>query len=317
MCGAAVMKMMLDWCMWNSTIHPEGPPDVYDQHQLYNDYARGDHFNIGEMQTGLNNEIPGAPDWEYGYWFGPTYNISRDRVLKSICIFIDYDVSFPYEQGWTENEWPKPGHPHHVPVAIPAYGDYSNWMAVRGIHTNRTAWQYPDFPEITIYGFWLNDPLPGGIGGNTYVTVQRFVDTYFFQLDVPGDPYDGKYVALIEPPEGLDIDNINIDSSVTYAETSARFTEKELNLIKHSQVIGSTGLIQDMAKNLLIEAASEQTWKVVRYDSEFAKLFSGATPGEIEFKDDEYTVNFINGKVTFKVTLNQFANLLEFKIVGL
>ena len=54
--------------------------------------------------------------------------------------------------------------------------------------------------------FWLNDPVPaamGGIGEDSYKTVNELLATYYFPLTT-GDSYDGEYVAICEPPDPVE-----------------------------------------------------------------------------------------------------------------
>ncbi|MEE8585946.1 MAG: hypothetical protein V3T83_13955 [Acidobacteriota bacterium] len=89
-------------------------------------------------------------------------------MLKQISKWISFTVSSAVSQG----------HPGHVPGAFPAYGDYSNWMAVRGIHTSENAFPLP--ANLEVFGFWINDPFPAGLGGigeNSDKTAQEFPES--------------------------------------------------------------------------------------------------------------------------------------------
>ena len=59
------------------------------------------------------------------------------------------------------------------PGAVPAYEDYSNWMAIRGIRTNKVPGDYSAPYDYNVHGFWVNDPNPSGIGENSYRTKTR------------------------------------------------------------------------------------------------------------------------------------------------
>ena len=309
--GAMVMKMMMDYLMWNSTTHPDGPPDVYSEQDLYDSYAGGDYIDGDEIWQGLNEEIDDqGHGWIYGYFFNPAFDYDVNEVLKRICIWLDYPVD--YYNDYREVDVPKPGHPNHVPIAVPAYGDYSNWMTVRGIHTDQNCWPPSEIVDLSVYGFWLNDPAYGGIGDNTYVTVQRFLDVYFLQMDTT-DRFDGQYLAITDPPRDIDVDMGS--SKVIMVETSAELTQIELNIIKQSQT--NKGIVKYLANNIIIESAFEQALDVLKHDCEFAESFEQAKVVlKPVYKEGEYTVTFENNGVTFDVILNKLADLLEIQIEG-
>jgi len=299
--GATTMKMMLDYLMWNSTIHSGGPPDVYDEQDLYDNYSGGDYINASELAGGLNNEIPGEPDWEYGYSFVPWGYEDVNESLKRICVWVDYPVNFPSYMNWTDREWPKPGHPNHVPVAIPFNGTYDHWVAVRGIHTNKSAWQYPDFPNITIYGFWINDPASDGIGGNTYVTVEKLTTDYYLQIDVPGDWYDNQFVSVTDPPniEGFELPEYN-EKEVTFVEAPGGFLKREAKIVRKAQV---NRFVRFYADNFVIDAAFKGAENVLKY-SHLAEVFTESkVMDEPIYNKDECEVNFVNGNIEFIVAI--------------
>jgi len=309
--GAAVMKMMMDYLMWNKTIHPDGPPDVWSEQQLWDDYSGADWINGSELASGLNNEIDDHNQgWIYGYFFNPSYNESSIEILKRICYWIDYPVDY-YNDYRSGPDVPKPGHPNHVPVAVPTYGDYTNWMSVRGIHTDKDTWPPNDVGEFIIYGFWLNDPAFGGVGDNIYVTIQRFLDTYFTALEVPGDRYDGMYLAITDPPRDIAVDIP--EGEITIAETTRILSQRELFIVRWSQLGSIFANIQ--ANNIIIDAAYTQTSNVLQYDDIYGELFGQATSvGAPRYQNGEYLVTFKNRGIAFDVTLNKNADLLEFHI---
>ena len=147
MCGPAVAKMTLDYIWWNSTIHPDEPPDLYDQSELYqaglenNTNQTSPYLDTQGLWKIIQYNKP-EPYSEYGYNFMKYSNENLDEMLKRICLWINYTIGS--SGGY------KPGHPLHVPAIAPAYGDYKNWMAIRGFHANRTAHPMPD--DITVYG---------------------------------------------------------------------------------------------------------------------------------------------------------------------
>lgn len=316
--GAAVAQMMLNYIWWNSTENPEGPPLYYpDQNVLFTAFNTqgGLYLDGNELYNGLNAYRP-LPVDTYGYTFSPTNSTNANVVLKEVCIWLDYNIGF-FNQ-YHASPWPKQGYPYHVPIAVPTYGDYNNWMVVRGIHTNRSAWDaYPDFPPLTVYGFWLNDPKSGGLGGNTYVTAQQFLTTYFKPLTVAGDAYQNNYLAIIEPPQGITV-NTN-DADVLFAETPEGFSPGEAKLVQTG--LQNTGSLRETANNAVVKAARTAVENVLKLDaSNLGELFAETTVvGKPVCKDGVGIVTFSNTQgVTFEVhLLIQTGALLQFSVNGL
>ncbi|MCX6666432.1 MAG: hypothetical protein NT038_10335 [Euryarchaeota archaeon] len=196
LCGPAVLQMMLNYVNWNKTVNPTGPPLLFsNQTTLYNEAhahnwnynASAKYLDVDGMVWSLQNHSP-KPYTTYRYNFGYDIRNTASEALADIALWIDYEAGI------------KPGYPTNVPATIPAYGNYSNWMAVRGIHTNRSV--YPGLRPVTVFGLWVNDPSSTGIGENTYKTASEFISTYFLPMNVAGDNprYNGKYVSITEPP---------------------------------------------------------------------------------------------------------------------
>jgi len=308
--GAMAMKQMLNYMMWNSTQFPGGSPfNLFPENVLYNRYKGTDGvLNGSEITYGLNNEIDDQHhNWQYGYFFSPSASTNVNDVLRSICVWIDYPVNYYNDR--RDVDVPKPGHPYHVPVAIPAYGGYTNWMVVRGILTNKNAWPPPQ--QLTIYGYWLNDPKSGGIGENTYVTVQRFISTYFLPINIPGDTFYGHHLAITDPPRNISVNTDNIH--ITLADTTAELTHQELTLLKRGTIFD-----HKLANDILIRAAYTQAWKVLQYHVVFAPLFEQARSlGKPVLQKGEYIVTFGKNDVTFKITLNNVADLQQIQVLGI
>ena len=172
------------------------------------------------------------------------------------------------------------------PGAVPAYGDFSNWMAVRGIHTDtEPSYPYTD-PSWTVYGFWMNDPNPDGIGENSYKTVGQWKDTYYQPIDDDGYAWDDEYVTVLEPPEG-DMalpDNLQI----VLADSPARFDAavKALPMEKKLAVDGIEGMVEvraiadDESLKIVQAAIDGVTEQLIPYDAEFAGVFAETVPGQ-------------------------------------
>ncbi|KAF5433729.1 hypothetical protein C5S36_05975 [Candidatus Methanophagaceae archaeon] len=173
------------------------------------------------------------------------------------------------------------------PGAAPAYGNYSNWMVVRGIHTNTT----PSFTQgsYEIYGFWINDPYnatlegPGGIGENTYKTVDQWSSIYHKKLNESdvniSDYYYDKYVAVCEPPEDDDV-------VVTLAQAKPRFAnvitpaqmEKPLMVYEVEQLALEKVVTNDDSLKIVKAAIDGVTEELIPYDAEFAAVFATTIP---------------------------------------
>ncbi|MFH1100443.1 MAG: M14 family zinc carboxypeptidase [Methanobacteriota archaeon] len=302
--GAAIAQMMLNYLWWNSTLNPSGPPLYYpSQSILFTEFNTqgGLWLNGEEMASGLNSHAP-SPIEQYGYFFSPSNSTNVNEVMQSICIWVDYSMSF-YNQ-YHELPWPKPGYPMHVPVAIPTGGNYNSWMTVRGIHTDKEAWMsYPDFPAITVYGFWLNDPKTGGIGGNTYVTTQTFLTNYFKTLNVRDDRYDGQYLAIIEPPQGIPQPEY---SPIVIEETPVRCTPADENIIRLALQNKASPLVKELSNNALIKTAQKAVDWVLRYDESLNILFTETVVHKKPMiKDLTAIVSFVhNNGTTFEVHLH-------------
>jgi len=276
-CGPAVAKMWLDY-MHNSTTQWDdthfGDMPAKTQAQLY-DWGIGNNSNTSLPYLDTQGMwytvqyLDPEPYSEYGYNFGKYSSTDQDYMVKQICRWLSYAPG------------KKPGHPVHVPGAVPAFGNYENWMAVRGIHTSEDAYPLP--ADLLVYGLWVNDPYPaslGGIGENSYKTIAEWNTTYYLPLDVPGDTYDGKYVGILEPPG----DNIG---EITIVPSEARFTEaitpvqteKRLPMYGIEQPVIEKPIKDDDILKIVTAAIDAVNEELVPYDSEFAEVFAKTIPG--------------------------------------
>ena len=170
---------------------------------------------------------------------------------------------------------------HLGPGAAPTYGDYSNWMAIRGIHTSENP-KWKSQGSYDIYGFWVNDPNPTGIGENTYKSVDQWTGTYFKSLTGvrDGDIYKNRYVAVCEPP-------VQPDVGVRLVHSKARFSgiitadaaDEELAVdvkgIPLNQVICNRKLDREKANTVVQAAIDSINEGLIPYDSDFAEAFDG------------------------------------------
>ncbi|UCE61523.1 MAG: S8 family serine peptidase [Phycisphaerales bacterium] len=290
MCGPAVAQMTLNYMFWDSTQDPTPPMTFDDQSVLYdygianNETPGLDYLDMLGMWHTIQDYRP-VPYSQYGYNFSRRHDTDSAAIIKQIAQWIAYPIG---TYGGHEE-----GHPEHVPGVIPAYGNYTNWMAVRGIHTSENAYPLP--PEMDVYGFWVNDPYPaslGGIGENSYKTIDEFLATYYLPLTT-GDSYDGEYVAICEPPETLG------DENVVYVPSPDRFSAEAAALIATVQSIQKPPEDMVSAANAwiiqaAIEGVSEQ---LIPYDDAFAGRFAGTVAADPLFVhsdngDDYYAVPF-------------------------
>jgi hypothetical protein len=318
--GAAVAQMMLNYLMWNSTLYP-APPLTYPSQQtlfsLFNTQG-GAYLSGDEMWNGLNTAIDDYHHgWIYGYFFNPCSNISANEVLKQMCVWFDYPVN--YYNNYREVAVPKLGHPNHVPIAVPLYGDYNNWAVVRGIHTNQNVWPPDHAQNLEVYGFWVNGFLPGGTGENTYVTAQRFLNAYFLPLNVPGDTYNGKFFAVIDPARDVPQSQLST-MKVTIAQSDSRLSIRALAFV-HSVETGKAPLsVKDVAYKAIVTAAMQQIQDVLKYgDQKLAESFADShlvkTP-QYSKSEGTWKIQLSSTDTTFHVVLDSNCVLLQFSTQG-
>jgi len=122
-----------------------------------------------------------------------------NEYMRDICHWMAYTV--------TKENWRLDGelvtHPN-TPAAIPIYGTYDNWVAIKGYAASANPCPEPhtnpyNTPDFTIYGFWITDPQVIGIGENTYKTAAECELTYFMPL-ATDDKHDGMFLQVAEPP---------------------------------------------------------------------------------------------------------------------
>lgn len=160
------------------------------------------------------DNLPGGNPYK-GYNYGvETYNPNLDsnainEYMRDICHWMSYTV--------TQDSWWLNGalvaRPN-TPAAIPIYGSYANWVAVKGCVTSENPCPEPhtnpwNTPNFTVYGFWMKDPQVSGIGQNTYKTAAECQSTYFLPL-ATGDAYNGLFLQVAEPPAEMSKADVDI-----------------------------------------------------------------------------------------------------------
>ena len=145
----------------------------------------------------------GNPYQGYNYSVD-TYNPGSDaeainKYMRDICHWMAYAVT--KEDWWMGGELAaRP----NTPAAIPIYGTYASWVAVKGCATSENPCPEPhtnpwNTPDFTVYGFWMKDPRVSGIGQNTFKIAAECQSTYFLPL-ATGDAYNGLFLQVAEPP---------------------------------------------------------------------------------------------------------------------
>lgn len=280
--GPAVARMCLSYLWWDIALYPGGPPDLCTnskyphsectQDQLY-EYGHPENYPCnsgldlldarGLWYTVQYLDPPWSP---YHYNFGIYKKDNVNDSLNDICHWIAY----PAGQG--------EGHPVHAPALVPTGGDYNNWMAVRGIHTSVNPYEND---EYDIYGFWLNDPKPGGIGANIFTATTQFTEEYFLQMDVnASDPCNDKWVSIIEPPEHYAVARI--------VRPKARFEKAIVPVMMEKAVLldGAEDMVlvnkieEDDSLDVVQAAIDGVSEHLIPIDPLFAEAFDKTVPGE-------------------------------------
>ena len=266
--GPAVMQMMIDH------YRPLEPSqsDLNATGIAHNQACNADLLQVDPqgMRWTLNNILHNTASYGGGKY--ANYGIGRyndvEHALHYIC------------------KW------HYLgPGAAPTYGDYSNWMSIRGIHTStKPTFVYGSYD---IYGFWINDPYnatlegPGGIGENTYKSVDQWTGTYFKNLtDVrDGDYYKNRYVAVCEPPEPDDVEVRLVHSKARFSGTiTAEATDEELTVdvggVPLNQLICNRKLAREKENKVVQAAIDGANDELIPYDRGFKKTFADTVAGK-------------------------------------
>ncbi|NQE45385.1 hypothetical protein C5S31_05110 [ANME-1 cluster archaeon GoMg2] len=212
------------------------------------------------------------------------------------------------------------------PGAAPTYGDYSNWMVVRGIHTDMK----PTFAQDSyiIYGFWMNDPYnktlegAGGIGENTYKSVEQWKSEYHKMLNVnEADSYNGTYVAVCEPPEDDDVEVTLAKPKPRLAEAITPMLAEEPMMLYGVKQLALEKVVKDDELLKVVKAAIDGVnEELVPYDSGFAAVFAKTVPGQpmlVSSENGDYYVVPFNVPVEVKQTKKMPVEIERPEISGL
>ena len=206
----------------------------------------------------------------YGIYSYDNTEDGRNHALHKICY------------------WQKLG-----PAAVPTLnGDYSNWMAVRGIRTDNIPDDYSAPYEYVVKGFWVNDPATGGIGENIYIDADTWNTTYYLpltELTVPEDPYDDKYVCIVEPPED---DTVIPEAQITIVRPVAKFVDAIPTPLTKTILLDGTVVIAEVMEDdetlKVVQAAIDGvSAELLSFDAEFAEVFAKTVAGDPMLVSDE------------------------------
>ena len=209
------------------------------------------------MEDTLNYYLHHWPDYYHNY---AVFALNMNDALHRICY-------------WQ----------HAGPGAVPAYSDYSNWMAVRGIHTSKKPTDYYAPYDYDVYGFWVNDPNDGlgSIGENSYKTADEFTTTYYIPtIDEQVPAWNDKYMSVLEPPEH-DADVRIVPARPRFAKAiSPALAEKPLMVYGIEQLALEKVVKDDEMLKIVKAAIDGVTEELVPYDAEFAEVFAKTVPGK-------------------------------------
>jgi hypothetical protein len=174
--------------------------------------------------------------------------------------------------------WQRLG-PGVVPTGTDTYNDYTHWMVVRGIRTSEPPTDYSAPYDYDVYGFYINDPDPIGIGENSYKTATEFGNSYYTPVtdnEVPA--WDGKWITVLEPPE----DNAQIrlvDAVARFKAISPVLKSKPLIVDGIEGAVELPEVSDDEADKIIRAAIEALNEEIIPYDDEFAEVFVGTVPG--------------------------------------
>lgn len=207
--AAASAKMILDYIRKDTVLTQDR---LYAYGTPYNDNHSITELDPQGMRRTLQNFAPA------GYHLSLLSTLSVKDYMRDICHWLDFI-------------FPEIGVVSYTPVAVPAYGSYSNWMVVTGAVASsdpmpdpKNSWYTPNF---TVYGLWLSDPSSNGIGAQSYKTAAECENTYFRPVSLTPDRWTGQYVYVAEPPE------IPSSANIAIAKPKITYTTKKLRYLEH------------------------------------------------------------------------------------
>jgi len=294
--GAMSMKMMLDYLQWNSLEFPLGPPSQHEE-DYYDHYAGDDgSINGSEFAFGLNTEIDDIHhNWEYGYFYQPLTHANENDALRDIVIWFDYAIDTFNDRRTIPV--PKEGYTNYAPVAVPLDGVYDHWVVIRGIQTNRNAWFGQDIvtDPISIYGFWVNDPTPNGLGENTFVAASWFTNEYYVPIAIPDDEHYGNHISIVDPAQNIPLiaQNVQVHPALLPSQKS------------HSPF-----LIKIQRDDMMTSYAFEQTSYLLQNTPYYALFIQAIRINKPVYNKNTCMVTFHADAMDFLVLVNSMTGAL-------
>ena len=296
--GAASAKMILDFlrtAAGNSTL---------SQQEIY-DYARTfilpENKNIDDLDPKAMDYVIGHydpydtldPSGQGDAYRGYNFNIEAyypdkdpqalNKYMRDILHWMAYNATIGqwYDDGPLAAE-------SNIPAALPIFGDYNHWVVVNGGVASENPVPSPrknPWLEInfTVYGYWLTDPVVGGIGQNVYINAQEAASTYFIPV-ISNDSYNAGYIQIAEPPPVMSTATIKIapfinpavkgsskifssNEDIIYAKSS--IVSVQDNLITNWEQIIDPALLKDKSFiNAFKNKETEAPIKVHRIDTD-------------------------------------------------
>ncbi len=172
------------------------------------------------------------------------------------------------------------------PGALPTDGDYSHWMSVRGIHTDKRPQDgryggYQGVWEYDVYGFWINDPdnSPASLGANSYKTASEWTSTYYTIITDPyNESWNGKYITVLEPPE--------YDAMINIVSPKQRFNNQQITELR--RIVEHDEIPKHVEKWIVQAAIDGVTDELIPFDEGFKTLFRTTIPGTPVFVKNTY-----------------------------
>ncbi|MBI5042525.1 MAG: hypothetical protein HZC10_01545 [Nitrospirae bacterium] len=179
-CGPATGQMIMEGYPAGSCTKLQ--EDIWMAVQGYKTEAMWDTDPVG-LKEAMKHLCPPAGTWSVH--------------AKTDPQAVMYDVAY-----WmTKNNYPAAGLLNTLSHnAYTSHGEH--WVAIRGIITDKDP-TLPGNTSVNLQFIWFNDPSPVNLGDPS---VERFVSgsqwySEFQPVAKVGSGYQGKYVAVIEPPE--------------------------------------------------------------------------------------------------------------------
>ena len=222
-----------------------------------------------------------------GYNFSVDSHVASPDAINAYMRNISHWIAFTVKQEQWWKDGPFVARPN-TPAAVPLYGNYSHWVAIKGLAASNNPCPLPTTnpfytPDFALFGFWMSDPLITGIGQDTYKTAAECRSTYFLPLDAPGDAYNGRYVQVAEPPNKIstatikvmkpltnneNLDFINANNPLLNTTTTAKLKAKKIKKRAWQDLVDKNFLTDTQAISAFENCEMGQVIRVTRPDIE-------------------------------------------------